>query len=128
MFVDLKMTIITACASALLLMGAGLYIWRLKSVVADQQATVTSLTSANKTLERNNATLSGALARTNAALDKIAEEADVTNQKFAALDGKIASQTTVVTKKLVDIMNAPKPATCEAAIKYLAAAVKESAK
>ena len=114
--------------STLLLAGAGLYIWRLKAIVADQQTTVASLTSANKTLERNNATLTGSIARTNAALDKIAEEANTTNQKFAALDGKIASQTTVVNKKLIDIINAPKPATCEAAIKYLAAAVKESAK
>lgn len=128
MFADLKMTIVTVGVSALLLTGAGLYIWRLKAIVADQQTTVASLTSANKTLERNNATLTGSIARTNAALDKIAEEANTTNQKFAELDGKIASQTTVVNKKLIDIINAPKPATCEAAIKYLAAAVKESAK
>lgn len=104
---------------ALVIIGAILYVRNLQNTVEEQRTKITNLTTANQVLTDSNKVLTNTVTANNKTIEEMSKGADQTKKEFAKLNVQVAQQTSVLTKRLKDIMSRKAPETCEDTIKYM---------
>lgn len=112
-------------AGGLIVALAFLYVGHLKSTIADQDKTISTLTLENTIVKANNAKLETALGANNLAIQKLSEGADTTKKAFSTLNTNVTTKLTGLDSRLKSVLADKKPATCEQTIQYLIDASKD---
>lgn len=107
----------------LVIIAGVLYVRNLQNTVDEQHTEITNLTTANKVLTDSNKVLTNTVTANNKTIDELSKGADETKREFDKLNIQVEHQTTVLTKRLRDIMSRKTPVTCDDTITYMLEAV-----
>ena len=104
---------------ALVIIGAIWYVRNLQNTVEEQKVTITQMELANATLKESNRTLTNTVTANNKTIAELGKGADQTKREFDKLNIQVEHQTSVLTKRLKDIMSRKAPVTCDDTITYM---------
>ncbi len=108
---------------ALVIIAGVLYVRNLQNTVEEQRTEITNLATANQVLTDSNKVLTNTVTANNKTIDELSKGADKTKREFDKLNIQVEHQTTVLTKRLKDIMSRKAPVTCDDTITYMLEAV-----
>lgn len=99
------------------------YVRNLQNTVENQRTTIAQMTTANQVLIDSNEVLTNTVTANNKTIEELSKGADETKREFERLNIQVEHQTTILTKRLKDIMSQKTPVTCEDTIQYMIEAV-----
>lgn len=108
---------------ALVIVGAAWYVWELHNTVGEQRVTINEITNANQVLKDSNKVLTDTVTANNAVIADMSKGAVETKREFDKLHIQVEHQTSILTKRLKDIMSRKVPITCDDTITYMLEAV-----
>jgi hypothetical protein len=104
---------------ALVVIGAIWYVRNLQNTVEEQRTTISQMNLVNQTLTASNKTLTSTVTANNKTIEELSKGADQTRREFEKLSIQVEHQSTVLSKRLKDLLGRPVPVTCDDTIKYL---------
>lgn len=107
----------------LVIIGAMWYVRNLQNTVEEQRNKIAEMTTANQVLKDSNKVLTNTVTANNKTVAELSKGADETKREFDKLNIQVEHQTSVLTKRLKDIMSRKTPVTCDDTITYMLEAV-----